>query len=326
MNFEMLRVSLPVRAHARKLVGVDAREIIFVAARDQERIGFGECAPLPGIHSETLEFCMESIEHWSNRLGEMNSVAPCAAFALSCAMETLNGFGARQVAPAKVAYFFPGTFAQCDQAAIDSLLGASVVKIKFGRDSESNDRALLARLCTALPAAQFRIDANQLLSRDECVARLVGIDASRVEYLEDPLRDPSQLAQLSNATGIAIALDETVVDQSTQARALRESLAQDGCVAAWVLRMSTIGSLDAIRAMAAEAARLSADAVLSTAYESSYSLRVAVHVAASIPNATRAHGIGTAPLLEQDSCEPAIARNGFIDGAPLPIPFAKAWE
>ena len=326
MNFEMLRVSLPVREHARNLVGVDAREIIFVAARDQERIGFGECAPLPGLHAETLEFCMESIEHWSNGLGEMNSLAPCAAFALSCAMETLNGFGARPVAPAKVAHFFPGTFAHCDQAAIDSLQEANVVKIKFGRDSESNDRALLSRLCNSLPAAKFRIDGNRLLSRDECVARLQGVDASRVEYLEDPLRDPSQLAQLSNATGIAIALDETAVDQSTQARALRESLAQDGCVAAWVLRMSTIGSLDAIRAMAAEAARLSADAVLSTAYESSYSLRLAVHVAASIPNATRAHGIGTAPLLEQDSCEPAIARNGFIDGAPLPIPFAKAWE
>ena len=326
MNFEMLRVSLPVREHARNLVGVDAREIIFVAARDQERIGFGECAPLPGLHAETLEFCMESIEHWSNGLGEMNSLAPCAAFALSCAMETLNGFGARPVAPAKVAHFFPGTFAHCDQAAIDSLQEANVVKIKFGRDSESNDRALLSRLCNSLPAAKFRIDGNRLLSRDECVARLQGVDASRVEYLEDPLRDPSQLAQLSNATGIAIALDETAVDQSTQARALRESLAQDGCVAAWVLRMSTIGSLDAIRAMAAEAARLSADAVLSTAYESSYSLRVAVHVAASIPNATRAHGIGTAPLLEQDSCEPAIACNGFIDGSPLPIPFAEAWE
>ena len=326
MNFEMLRVSLPVRAHARPLVGIDTREIIFVAARDQELIGFGECAPLPGLHAETLEFCMESIEHWSNGLGEMNSLAPCAAFALSCAMETLNGFGALQVAPAKVAYFFPGTFAQCDQSAIASLQEANVVKIKFGRDSESNDRALLARLCSALPSAKFRIDANRLLSHDECVARLVGIDASRVEYLEDPLRDPSQLAQLSNVTGIAIALDETVVDQSTQARTLRESLAQDGCVAAWVLRMSTIGSLDAIRAMAAEAARLSADAVLSTAYESSYSLRLAVHVAASIPNATRAHGIGTAPLLEQDSCEPAIARDGFIDGSPLPIPFAEAWE
>ena len=326
MNFEMLRVSLPVLAQARQLVGADAREIIFVAVRDQERIGFGECAPLPSLHSESLDFCMESIEHWSNGLGEMNSLAPCAAFALSCAMETLNGFGARPVAPAKVAHFFPGTFAHCDQAAIDSLQEANVVKIKFGRDSESNDRALLSRLCNSLPAAKFRIDGNRLLSRDECVARLQGVDASRVEYLEDPLRDPSQLAQLSNATGIAIALDETVVDQSTQARALRESLAQDGCVAAWVLRMSTIGSLDAIRAMAAEAARLSADAVLSTAYESSYSLRVAVHVAASIPNATRAHGIGTAALLEQDSCDPAIACNGFIDGSPLPIPFAKAWE
>ncbi len=325
MNFEMLRVSLPVRAQARQLVGADAREIIFIAARDQDRIGFGECAPLPGLHAETLEFCMESMENWSNGMGEMNSLAPCAAFALSCALETLNGFGASEVAPAKVAHFFPGTFAQCDQAALDSLREAKIVKIKWGRDSESNDRALLARLCGALPAAQFRVDANQLLSRAECVTRLEGIDALRVEYLEDPLRDPSQLALLANTTGISIALDETVVDQSTQAQALRASLAHDGCVAAWVLRMSTIGSLDAIRAMAAEAARLSADAVLSTAYESSYSLRVAVHVAASIPNASRAHGIGTAALLQQDSCIAATPRDGLIDGAPLPNPFAEAW-
>ena len=325
MNLEMLRVSLPVLAQARQLVGVDAREIIFVAMRDQERIGFGECAPLPGLHSESLEFCMESIENWSNGLCEMKSLAPSAVFALSCAMETLNGFGARSVAPAKVAHFFPGTFAQCDQAAIDSLCGANIVKIKFGRDNESNDRALLSRLCNSLPTAKFRIDGNRLLSRDECVARLQGVDASRVEYLEDPLRDPSQLGLLAKSTGIAIALDETVVDQSAQAHALRESLAHEGCVAAWILRMSLIGSLDAIRAVAADAARLSADAVLSTAYESSYSLRVAVHLAASIPNATRAHGIGTASLLGQDSCEPAIARDGFIDGAPLPIPFAEAW-
>ncbi|GDY05166.1 o-succinylbenzoate synthase [Phycisphaerae bacterium] len=325
MNLEMLRVSLPVLTQARQLVGVDAREIIFVAMRDQELIGFGECAPLPGLHSESLEFCMESIENWSNGLCEMKSLAPSAVFALSCAMETLNGFGARPVAPAKVANFFPGTFAQCDQAAIDSLSGAKVIKIKFGRDSESNDRALLSRLCNSLPAATFRIDGNRLLSRDECVARLQGVDASRVEYLEDPLRDPSQLGLLAKSTGIAIALDETVLDQSAQARALCESLSHDGCVAAWILRMSLIGSLDAIRTMAANAASLNADAVLSTAYESSYSLRVSVHLAASIPNATRAHGIGTASLLAQDSCEPAIARDGFIDGAPLPTPFAEAW-
>jgi O-succinylbenzoate synthase len=90
--------------------------------------------------------------------------------------------------------------------------------------------------------------------------------------------------------------------------------------------MSSIGSLAAIRARAAEAAHFGADVVLSTAFESSYALRVAAHLAASIPNATRAHGIGTASLLAEDSCEPAVIRGGMLDGSPLPVPFAEAWS
>ncbi|MEY4821903.1 MAG: Enolase C-terminal domain-like [Planctomycetota bacterium] len=138
--------------------------------------------------------------------------------------------------------------------------------------------------------------------------------------------DPSQLSTLANSTGIAIALDESVVDRSPGARALRAQLARDGVVSAWVLRMSAIGALDDVYAMAADAAEHQADVVLSTAYESSYTLRLAVHVAAAIPNARRAHGLGTAHLLVTDSCAPALVRDGKLAGDPLPIPLAEAWE
>ena len=123
-----------------------------------------------------------------------------------------------------------------------------------------------------------------------------------------------------------VALDELVVDASPSARALREELAATKCVAAWVLRMSAIGSLDAVHDRAAEAARCGADVVLSTAYESSYSLRLAVHLAAAIPNARRAHGLGTAHLLLSDSCASAAIRDGVLAGVPLPVPFAEAWS
>jgi hypothetical protein len=90
--------------------------------------------------------------------------------------------------------------------------------------------------------------------------------------------------------------------------------------------MSALGSLDAIRARAAEAGALGVPrVVLSTAYESSFALRVAVHLAASIPNARCAHGIGTAALLAEDSCAPAFPVRGEIAGDALPTPFAEAW-
>jgi O-succinylbenzoate synthase len=90
--------------------------------------------------------------------------------------------------------------------------------------------------------------------------------------------------------------------------------------------MSAIGSLDRVYDRAAEAARLGAQVVLSTAYESSYTLRLAVHAAAAIPNARRAHGLGTAHVLLQDSCASAAVSGGTLAGVPVPAPFAEAWS
>ncbi len=326
MSVEMLRVALRVRPEAVSLVGVDAREVVFLCARDGERVGYGECAPLPGLHDETLDECMEALEEWSDGLRELDTLPPSAAFAASTAIETLDGFGSKPIANIAVAALFAGTLAEWDDSALRSLHDAPTVKVKWGRASESEERALLSRVLIDLPSARVRIDGNRRLSLDECLARVRGIDASRIEYLEDPLRDPALLPALTAACGIRIALDETAHDDSPAAHALCELLARDGCVAAWVLRASRIGSLDAIRAQAKRAANLGSDVVLSTAFESSYALRVVAHLAASLPNATRAHGLGTAALLAEDSCECALVRSGLLDGSSLPVPFAEAWS
>jgi O-succinylbenzoate synthase len=81
-----------------------------------------------------------------------------------------------------------------------------------------------------------------------------------------------------------------------------------------------------VRALAREAEARGAHAVLSTAYESSYALRLAAHLAASLPNGRAAHGLGTAALLAEDSCAPAIPEAGFLACDPLPAPFLEAWS
>lgn len=326
LGVEILRVSLPVRAAARKIVGCDAREIAFVRIADGPHAGFGECAPLPGLHRESLDEAIDAIERWSDGELEFDGMPPSAAFAASCAIETAEGFGTRAAGPVAVAAFFSGGADDIDDAAAHTLRAHRTVKLKIGRASETDDRALIGRVLDLVPDARLRLDGNRMLTEAECAARVHGFDAERFEYLEDPLKDPSRLAALAARTGIAVALDETVVDDAPAARALRDELAREDCVAAWVLRLSALGPLARVRARAAEAEARGAHAVLSTAYESSYALRLAAHLAASLPNGRCAHGLGTASLLAEDSCAPAVSVAGFLACDPLPAPFAEAWS
>ena len=322
---EILRVSLPVRAAAQRIVGCAAREIAFLRIVDGPHAGFGECAPLAGLHRERLDECVEAIERWSDGEIEFEAMPPSAAFAASCAIETAEGFGTRPTGPVAVAGFFSGGVDEIDDAVAHTLRAHRTVKLKIGRASEADERALIGRVLELVPDARLRLDGNRRMTEAECVACVHGFDAERFEYLEDPLVDPSRLAALSARTGIAVALDETVVDDSSAARALRDELAREDCVAAWVLRLSALGPLARVRSIAREAEARGAHAVLSTAYESSYALRLAAHFAASLANGRCAHGLGTASLLAEDSCAPAIPAGGFLACEPLSAPFAEAW-
>ena len=326
---EILRVSLPVKPEAHALVGAAEREIAFLRVADEStgRVGFGECAPLRGLHRESLDEACEALEEWIDGACPLEDLPPSAAFAASTATEMLDGFGTKPCVAAEVAGFFAGTAEQLSGDELTRLSQYRSVKLKIGRASLADDRVLVERALEALPHARLRLDGNRRMSLVACTQLLRGVDPSRIEYLEEPLADPRQLVELSFGVGMVIALDELVVDPTDEARALREELTRGGkLVIAWVLRMSALGSLDTIRARAAEAGALGVPrVVLSTAYESSFALRVAVHLAASIPNAHCAHGIGTAALLAEDSCAPALPVRGEIAGDALPTPFAEAW-
>ena len=326
---EILRVALAVRPEAQRVVGCAVREAAFLRLVDEDtgRAGYGECAPLRGLHRETLDESCEALEEWIDGACALEDLPPSAAFAASTATEMLDGFGAKPCVAAEVAWFFAGTAEQLSGDELARLSQFRSVKLKIGRASPAEDRALVERALEVLPHARLRLDGNRRMSLAACTQLLRGVDPSRIEYIEEPLADPRQLVELSFGVGMMIALDELVADPTDEARALRERLTRGGkLVTAWVLRMSALGSLDAIRARAREAGALGVPhVVLSTAYESSFALRVAAHLAATIPNARFAHGIGTAAILAEDSCAPAFPVRGEVAGDALPTPFAEAW-
>ena len=83
VGVEILRVSLPVRAEAQRIVGCAAREIAFLRIADGPHAGFGECAPLAGLHRESLDECVDAIERWADGELEYDAMPPSAAFAAS---------------------------------------------------------------------------------------------------------------------------------------------------------------------------------------------------------------------------------------------------
>ena len=121
LGVEILRVSLPVRAEAQRIVGCAAREIAFLRIADGPHAGFGECAPLAGLHREGLDESVEAIERWSDGEIEFEAMPPSAAFAASCAIETSEGFGTRPSGPVAVAAFFSGGVEEIDDAAAHML-------------------------------------------------------------------------------------------------------------------------------------------------------------------------------------------------------------
>ena len=250
---------------------------LFVRLERDGRVGFGECAPLPGLHRESFDDCAAALERFASGACAADALPPAAQFAVSCAEAMLGGLGGLACEPAHVAAFFPGGVADLD-AAVEHFADAPVIKLKIGRAGADDERALLRNACAAWPLAVFRVDGNRRLAFADCVERLRGIDPARIEYLEEPLADPADLPRLRAATGIAIALDELVADTDPSAALLRDMLSTSGAVEAWVLRLSCLGSVARARMLASAAASHGIDAVLSTAYESSFSLRFAVHL------------------------------------------------
>jgi O-succinylbenzoate synthase len=326
-DVRLLRASFPVRPDDRAVVGTGAREAIFVRLERDGRVGFGECAPLGGQGS-SIDRCRHALEEWASAgagAGTTASLPPAARLAASAAIETHAGFGAGSHPPVPAASYFGAGPSALDERAVDRLRRGAAIKVKVGRAPPGEERGMLERILREVPGSRLRLDGNRTMRLEECVALVRGLPAERFEYLEEPVADPADLMELHRRTGIDIALDELLHDGSEESLGLRDRLSGGGGACAWVIRLSRTGSLDeARRAMQAAASRGCAP-VLSTAYESSWTIRLAAHLARSLDACGRPHGLGTADVLESDACAPATLAAGCVPCGPLPVPLEGRW-
>jgi O-succinylbenzoate synthase len=148
----------------------------------------------------------------------------------------------------------------------------------------------------------LRLDANRRWTMDEAVAFAEGIADVPVAYLEEPLRDASQLPALAERTHVPIALDESLVGMPVA------RLQEHSYVAAVVLKPTVLGGVAHTLRMARAAQSLGMTPVLSAAFETGIGLRGLIALAACLGETPV--GLDTYHWLAEDVLDPRLAWHG----------------
>lgn len=302
---------------------VERREglLLRLITPDGGTTAIGEVAPLPGLHDETLDDAERSL---TALIPELPELIGCPVPELSARVEAF-GLPPSVAAGVEMAMLnfraarsgtlppFPGTSTPALRVPVNALLDgdpdavlerataafavgfrAFKLKVRPGRTEEAV-AAITAFHRQFRERAELRLDANQSLGLEEAVTFGKALPAGSVSYIEEPLRDASEIPEFHARTAILSALDETL----WQRPGLLDSL-PSRALGALVLKPNRIGGLLKSMELAALAARLGLAAVFSSAFESGVSLGMYALMAAVSSTHPAASGLDTMSFLEHD--------------------------
>ncbi len=303
---------------------------------DSGASGWGDVASLPGFSRESVEEAEAELTAWVERLrgagfdprGDAvalwlgSETAPAASPSVRFGLETALASLARRIEDPEGAELgcFEGTVpvsgllaGSREQVLADAGrlrdAGCRAVKLKVGTRPVVEDVELARMVRDAIgDGVAFRLDANRSWTLEQAVAFGREVGNSGVEYLEEPLREPEHLRDFFDATGIPVALDESLLElRPDDLEGRRE-------VGAVVLKPTLLGGITSARQWVAKAAALNIRPVVSSCFESGVGLlALAELVWASTRDAVPA-GLDTYRWLDADVVEPRIPfRAGAVE-------------
>lgn len=172
------------------------------------------------------------------------------------------------------------------------------VKLKVGMAATAADeRERVAAVRAALgPDVRLRVDANGAWDAERAIAILRALTDLDIEYVEQPT-PPGEFAALAAAAAgspIPVAADEDVLDLDSA----RQLLALGAQIL--IVKPMTVGGLRQARRIVELALAVGATPVVTTTIDSGVGIAAALHLAATLPTASTAHGLATGLLLEHD--------------------------
>ena len=308
---------------------IHAREGLLLRIDDHSGSwGWGDVAPLPRFSRETIEdaeVAMAGVARWLCRAGvDSRTNNP----------ESWLGLDAASVPPSSVRFGVETALANltrsietgvnADLACFDGVVpvsgllvgspervikearrlrksGCRAVKLKVGSRTVACDADLTRSVRQAIgDDISLRLDANRSWSFREAVEFGRAIGQAFVEYLEEPLRDPTRLGEFRDATGIPVALDESLLEIQP------DSLGDYRAVEAVILKPTLLGGIERAREWAVRARDLDIKPVVSGCFESGVGHLALAAFAWSCTGGSVPAGLDTYRWLGADVVRPRI--------------------
>ena len=344
-GFDAYRFRLPLTGPlALRGVALTSREGLLLKLTGEDgAVGWGETSPLPGFSPESLSDASRELRGletfivgrdvtggWLGADGELSrlldeaNLTPSVRFGSELALWNLHGASTDTPLPQLISPGYrPGVPVNgLLTGSPDEVLegargmrqaGYAAVKLKVGARSVAEDAGLLRAVREAIGEdVSLRLDANRAWSFDEALEFAREIEGQGVEYLEEPLTDPAGLEEFARASGVAVALDESLVGMEP------EALENHRYAAAIVLKPSLLGGISRTLRLAERAAGLGGmRPVISSAYETGVGTAALVALAAGIGTGDIPAGLDTYRRLAEDVIQPRL---------PLPAPHLRVDE
>ncbi|RNA65410.1 o-succinylbenzoate synthase [Prosthecochloris sp. ZM_2] len=336
LSVSIYRYSLPfIRPVPVGSRSIATREGLVLCLQHGPFRGYGETAPLPGLHEECLDDAFGELgavlRHADLQTGSLSALTvseqlpdnllPSVRTGIEMALLNLQAAWTGSFIP------LPGIPAPADRLPLNALLFGDTPTVLqqaaalYRRGYRTFKLKVQARNAdTALQQIReldrsfgndvlLRLDSNRSFDRNEAREFLSSLPADRIAYIEEPLSDPSGIPELVRRTAIRCALDETL----WQAPHVRHEL-PDSCLGAYILKPARTGGISATTRLALEASSRGSAAVISSVYESGISIGFYARLASLLSRTPTACGIDTFRQFRQDlPLTPITSESGALD-------------
>ena len=247
-----------------------------VELTENGQTGHGEIAPLPGFSLETAEQAglqaHAQLELWVK--GEQfpyDELHPSVAFGLSMALYEME-----EKLPQEGNYFAAPLCTGDPDGMLPHLERIpnerKVAKVKVGMYEPIRDGMLVNLFLESMPDLMLRLDSNRSWTLEQAEKFASYINPSyrqRIEYLEEPCKEPGQSFAFAMDTGIAIAWDETLQEAVRKPGFKLNQLTGAKVI---VIKPTLIGSVERCISLIDQARQQGMGVVISSSIESSLAL------------------------------------------------------
>lgn len=291
-----LRLARPVPLATGPLRAREGRLLCRVASNG--RIALGDVAPMAGVHATGLARLDPLLSSLAAGRPLRGALPPALAFGLDLlARDLAEDWPAPRHRRVSIAALFAGTIDQVPAFVAALPAGTESCKVKVGGAAPAADRELLTALLGSLPEhVRLRPDANRRWTLADAEAALAGLPVDRVEFLEEPLRNPAELPRLRDRTGLPFALDESEGEVEESVRSASS---------AWIFKWAREGPLDLATPRLQRATDQGRRIVISSCFESGVGLFAQARLALALNDVPVPCGLGTGAWLAEDVLAPA---------------------